>query len=135
MQFISHCSPDLYNLIWLLTNQKRLNSAKFQKVYDTIFWKFPVKASTHGGQDMKNSLSEPYTKVRHLTSNLLKVLFSKFLILSTGLMRRRSPEKIADRWRYRLPIKNLTPHYNSQFCVSILFFVLLMKPAYICKHV
>ena len=34
--------------------------------------------------------------------------------MSTGLPRRRSPPKIATRWSYRLPIKNLTAHYNSQ---------------------
>ena len=31
------------------------------------------------------------------------------------------PLKIAARWRYRLPINNLTAHYNSQFCVSFHF--------------
>ena len=30
--------------------------------------------------------------------------------------------EIAAIWRYRLPIKNLTPHYSSQF-VSAFFFV------------
>ena len=52
---------------------------------------------------------------------LLKSFFSKFLILSTGLPRRRSPPKIAARWRYRLPINNLTAHYIIQFCVSFNF--------------
>ena len=33
----------------------------------------------------------------------------------------RAPPKIATRWRYRLPINNLTAHYNSQFCVSFHF--------------
>ena len=28
------------------------------------------------------------------------------------------PAEIAVRWRYRPPIKNMTEHYNSQFCVS-----------------
>ena len=32
--------------------------------------------------------------------------------------RRRSPAEITARWRYRPPIKNLTSHYDSQFCVS-----------------
>ena len=31
---------------------------------------------------------------------------------------RRSPAEIAARWRYRPPIKNMTAHYDSQFCVS-----------------
>ena len=30
----SHCSPDLYNGIWLLTSQKQFNFAKFQKNYE-----------------------------------------------------------------------------------------------------
>ena len=29
--------------------------------------------------------------------------------------------KNAARWRYRLPIKNLTVYYNSQFCISFHF--------------
>ena len=32
--------------------------------------------------------------------------------------RPRFPAEIAARWRYRPPIKNMTAHYNSQFCVS-----------------
>ena len=32
--------------------------------------------------------------------------------------RRWFPAEIAARWRYRPPIKNMTAHYNSQFCVS-----------------
>ena len=32
--------------------------------------------------------------------------------------RRRSSTEIAARWRYRPPIKNITAHYNNQFCVS-----------------
>ena len=31
------------------------------------------------------------------------------------------PPKITARWRHRLPIKNLTAHYDSQFCVSFYF--------------
>ena len=46
---------------------------------------------------------------------------SKFLNLSTGLPRRQSPQKIAVKWRYKHPIKNLTAHYNSNFCVSFHF--------------
>ena len=37
--------------------------------------------------------------------------------------RRRSLAEIAARWRCRLHIKNLTPHYNSEFCVSFHFCV------------
>ena len=43
---------------------------------------------------------------------------SKFLILATCLTWRRLPAEIAARWRCRLPIKNLTPYYSRQFCVS-----------------
>ena len=32
----SPCTPDLYNGVWLLTPQKRFNSAKFQKNYDNF---------------------------------------------------------------------------------------------------
>ena len=32
--------------------------------------------------------------------------------------RRWFPAEIAARWRYRPPIKNMTAHYNSRFCVS-----------------
>ena len=35
------------------------------------------------------------------------------------LRRRRFPAEITARWRYRPPIKNMTAHYNSQFCVSV----------------
>ena len=45
----------------------------------------------------------------------------KILIFFTGLPRRWLPEDIAARWCYRLPIKNLTPHYNSQICVTFHF--------------
>ena len=36
LQLPSHCSPDLYNGIWLLTTQKRFNSAKFQNIFDNF---------------------------------------------------------------------------------------------------
>ena len=32
---------------------------------------------------------------------------------------RRFPAEITARWRYGPPIKNMTAHYNSQFCVSV----------------
>ena len=31
--------------------------------------------------------------------------------------------EIAARWCFRLPIKDLTQHYNSRFCVSFNFFI------------
>ena len=37
---------------------------------------------------------------------------------STGLLRRQPPLEIAARWRCVSVIKNMTAHYNSQFCVS-----------------
>ena len=52
---------------------------------------------------------------------LPRLVSSNFLILSTGVPRRRSLPKIAARWRYRLPSNHLTAHYNSQFCVSFHF--------------
>ena len=39
---------------------------------------------------------------------------------STGLGWRRSPPKIAARWRCVPLIKKMTAHYDSQFCVSFL---------------
>ena len=72
-----------------------------------------IGATIRIGQEM---LGLPYVGFFYL-----KIISSKFLILSTGLTRRRSPLKIAARWRYRLPIENLTAHYNSQFCVIFLF--------------
>ena len=40
---------------------------------------------------------------------------------STGLRRCRSPPETAARWYYGPLIKDLTEHYNSQFCVSLIF--------------
>ena len=37
---------------------------------------------------------------------------------STGLGWRLPPPEIAARWRCVPLIKNMTAHYNSQFCVS-----------------
>ena len=78
--------------------------------------------------DIGNSLSERRAERRPLPRNMLTRLptkkfffFSKFLILSTGLPRRRLPLKIAARWRYKLPTNNLTAHYKSQFCVNFYF--------------
>ena len=72
------------------------------------------------GKIKKLSLIEPSTKVcqpvpKLSNEALLKSFFfvSQFLILSRGLPRRRSPAKIAARWRHRLPIKNLTLNYIS----------------------
>ena len=44
--------------------------------------------------------------------------------------RRRFPAEIAARWRYRPPIKNMTAHYNSQFCVR--FHCCLLQEAQNC---
>ena len=69
-------------------------------------------ASTHGGQDIKNSLSEPRTKVCHHMSKLSNKHFTNsFFFLSTDIQRRWLLAKIAAGWHCRLPIKNLTPHY------------------------
>ena len=56
------------------------------------------------------------------------------VFLSKGLSRRGLLPKVAARWRYRLPIKNVTAHYNSQFCDSINF-VLFRKPENASKRV
>ena len=82
---------------------------------------------TWGARLKKKSLIEPCAKVcqsvpKLSNEALLKSFLSKFLVLSTCVPRRRSAAKITARWRCRLPIKNLTPHYRNQFCVSIHLF-------------
>ena len=63
-----------------------------------------------------------------------EIFFSlNFVILSTGLPRRQLPPKIAARWHYRLPMENVTAHYNS--FVSGLIFVCAMKPKNASGHV
>ena len=80
------------------------------------------------GEDVTNSL-----RVLKSIQNLL-FFSSKFLLLSTGLWQRQLPTKIAARWRYRFPLRNLTPHYNSQFCVTFLF-VLVSKPSDVLEYI
>ena len=92
--------------------------------------------------DIENSLSEPRVELRwRLRKWFAKhpsktFFFSKFLNLCPGLPRRRSQPKIAARWRYRPPIKNLTSHYNSQFCVSFhcCFFQEAQKRLWTCPN-
>ena len=55
-----------------------------------------------------------------LISNLIEV-FSKVSDLVHRPTAAVLPAIIAARWHYRLPIKNLTPHYKSQFGVSFNF--------------
>ena len=50
--------------------------------------------------------------IRYRKCHLLRQLL---LLLSKDLPRRRSLPKIAARWRYRLPINNLTAHCISQY--------------------
>ena len=109
-------------------------------VFKTFFFVLPIRRSQifncgskrpdapeKNTLDIQNSQGVPPRKSnRSRRSSVLffilnVFLFSKFLILSTGLLRRRLPPKIAARWRYRLPIENLTAHYNTQFCVSFNF--------------
>ena len=80
------------------------------------------------GEDIQKSLREPHAKIRPQPRNLSNkqftksfFFFSKFHILFACLPRRRSPAELTAGWRYRLPIKNWTPHYNNQFCISFLF--------------
>ena len=76
---------------------------------------------------LKNSFSEPHAELRPRLQKWFykhpskKLVFSEFLNLSKEVLRRPLPPKIASRWHYRLPIKNLTVHYNSQFCVTLIF--------------
>ena len=53
---------------------------------------------------------------------------------STGLQRRRPLAEMAARWRCAFPIKNLTPDYNSQFCISFIF-VFAQEAKNTSKHV
>ena len=46
---------------------------------------------------------------------------SHFADQSSGLRQRRPLAETAARWRCELLIKNLTAHYDSQFCVSFNF--------------
>ena len=46
---------------------------------------------------------------------------------STGLWRRPPPLETAPRWRCVLLINNLTAHYISQFCVTLLSWVLKIR--------
>ena len=93
---------------------------------DFIRWTHPSSpACAHRGQDIQISLWEPCAKVRPRPPKLSNKQFTrkqnkkilKFLIFSTDLRRQRSPAEITARWRYTPIIKNLTPHYKSQFCV------------------
>ena len=80
-------------------------------------------APPHGGQYTKNKSGYPLTELQPQKGSDKQFNFFKFLILSRGIPWRCSPAKIAARWRYRPPSKNLTAHYNSQFCVSSHFCV------------
>ena len=63
------------------------------------------RSITSGPLDIKNSVRFPPAEVRPQPRSGVIIFFqkkfpSKFLILSTGVPRRRSPPKIAFRWRY-----------------------------------
>ena len=98
-----------------------------QKVIGPILYKIRLASLYISWKDTENSLNEPLAKVCHpvpkavLQAIYKKVFLSKFPILSTGLLRQWLSIKITARWRYRLSLKNLTPHYDSKFCVSFNF--------------
>ena len=61
-----------------------------------------MPASTLGGQDIENSLSDSCAKALHPVPKLSNKQFTKKkknLLLSTGLLQQRLPAKIAARWR------------------------------------
>ena len=93
---------------WLLVELQRWRvcvcSLRRPIIYHTIYWKYS---------------GVPPTRSINFFTNFFSSL--QFLILSIGLPRRQLPPKISARRRNRLPIKNLTAHYNSQFCASIHF--------------
>ena len=68
-------------------------------------------------------LCEPRPELRPQPGKVSNKHLTKILILSTGLPWLRSAAEIAGRWRYRLPFKNMKPHYDSQFFVSFHFFI------------
>ena len=72
------------------------------------------QASPHGGQDIKNSFREPCAKVLPRPPKVSNKQHTKQKSWFCT-----QAQKIAARWRCRLPIKNLTPHYNSHFCVIV----------------
>ena len=77
-------------------------------------WGNPYKPHHMGGKKIplvSPAWSSGRGRGRIQTSKLLQKI-SKFLILSTGLPWRQSLTEIAARWHCRLPIQNLTPHYN-----------------------
>ena len=96
---------------------------------DLLWWTFPPSKPTKQSMSLhiENSFSEPPPDVRPRppkgsTKHPTKSFFSsKFLIWFRGLPRRRLPPKINARCNYRPPIKNMTAHYNSPFCVSFHF--------------
>ena len=80
-------------------------------------WEVRYKKNPSG-----NTLAELRQRLRKSSIKQFTIkCFFLFLIFSRGLPRWRSPAEIAARWRYRPPIKNLTAHYNSPFCVSFSF--------------
>ena len=79
----------------------------------------PPCQPVHMGARYKKTLGEPCVEVWPRPAKLSNKQFTKKL--STGLLWWRLLAEIAARWRYRLPIKNLTSHYESPFCVSFTF--------------
>ena len=74
--------------------------------------------------DIENSLSEQCVELwPRLGKWFSKQPSTKVFLLAKipELVYRIATALIAARWPYRLPVKNLTVHYNSQFCVSFHF--------------
>ena len=110
----------------------------------SIFYNInPISLATFHtrGERYQKFLSEPCAKVLQPVPKLSNKQFTNsFLFLffvTPGLVHRPtapavSKEKNATRWRYGLPITNLTPHYNSQFCFSFIFVLIreIYKPVW-----
>ena len=60
---------------------------------------------------MENSLNEPCTKLRKGSKTPFTKKFFFFKI--PDLVHRPTAAEMSARWRSRLPIKNLTLHYNG----------------------
>ena len=108
-----------------LKSHQCFNKKKFKPINWTQIFncgrKRPTKKTSSYCKIIEVTQSGKFSRRSSVITILPKLFFSKSLILSTGLQRRQSPPQITARWRYRLPMKNLTAHYNIQFCVSFHF--------------
>ena len=95
---------------------------KGKQINQTQIYSGGPPACAHGVKYKQKYLIEPCAKVCQSCQSSLMRLYLKLFF----------PDLV------HRPIRNLTPHYNSQFCVSfvsVFIFVFIRKPADVCKHV